>query len=161
MCLLSALNGCWPLPSLLPIAQRVSKIGTPKIRIGTIMATTRVVFKTPMVAAVARTKPKSSEPESPRNILAGEKLYLKKASEAEARANNNIAAPIWWVLKATKNKVIEEIAVTPVAKPSSPSIKFIALVTPTTQIKVRGIAKLPIAMIPLNGLLKKLISTPK
>jgi len=61
-------------------ANKVSNIGTPKISTGITSATTKVVFNTPIIEELAKTKPNSIEPESPKNIEAGKKLNLKKPS---------------------------------------------------------------------------------
>ena len=80
-------------------------------------------------AKVPITPPRASEPVSPINIFAGKALNFKNPSKAPAKAIAKTATSKFCVLKPTIAKKVNTIIVTEVASPSTPSVKFTALVT--------------------------------
>ena len=133
----------WPLSaciidlwcaSLLQIAKSVSNIGSPSITTGNTIVITVYVLARPIIESVAKTNPKKFEPASPIKVLAGLKLYGKNPiNPPSSAATKTIAISLApFKIKITSNDNVE-IAETPVARPSNPSIKFIAFVTPTSQ----------------------------
>src|SRR3972149_2503170 len=117
---------------------RVSKIGIPKVRAGNASPTTVSVLAAHITLQEAMVNPKKRLPESPINILAGLKLKNKKPVNAPKRDNIIIV-----IIAGPNNR--ESTAITPqvaahipAARPSKPSIRFIALVIPTIQRIVRG-----------------------
>ena len=86
----------------------------------------------PIIEIIDKQYPKKLEPVSPINVLAGLKLYGKNPTKAPDKAVINITHINGEPFNENIiNKEIHEIKVIPVESPSSPSIKFIAFVTPT------------------------------
>ena len=124
----------WPFTNLLTIAKSVSNIGRARTIIGATITIAVYVLAIPIIEIIDKQYPKKFEPVSPIKVLAGLKLYGKNPTKAPAKAvikiidingdsfNENIIS-----------NEIQEISVIPVERPSNPSIKFIALVTPTIQ----------------------------
>lgn len=78
--------------------------------------------------------PKKFEPVSPINVLAGAKLNGKNPTKEPARAViNNIEIIGELLSKNIINNDTADITEIPADKPSKPSIKLIAFVTPTIQ----------------------------
>ena len=92
----------------------------------------------PMMETVARMKPRSWEPTSPMKILAGFRLKGIKPRQAPVRAARIRATFGSDTKRATTSMVRELMADTPTASPSSPSIRFTALVQPTIHSTVSG-----------------------
>ena len=92
---------------------------------------------TPKIETTDNIKPKKFEPASPINVFAGEKLYGKNPVNAPISAVIIIIAIIGDSFNANIiNNEIHDINVIPDDKPSKPSVKLIAFVTPTIQIIV-------------------------
>src|SRR5574344_48765 len=110
----------------------MSIIGTARTINGNIIAKA-ADFITPVIESVASKNPENNEPESPINILAGLKLKVKNANVEPAKINA-IKALIGLggiIATAIIPKVIEFTVITEPASPSTPSIKFTALLIPT------------------------------
>ena len=118
-----------PLSNLLNIARTVSKIGIASINTG-ITKDVRVVILNPKSDITAIINPKNVLPESPINILAGGKLLTKNPKVAPSIIKDKIISnpPILFIYNAIIEIVKKYIELIPDASPSSPSIKFIALV---------------------------------
>ena len=123
-------------------------MGTPRINIGTARVTARLetCWAVPITATVARVNHRNILPESPINILAGLKLYLRKPKLAPAKITANIATVSILFKREWINRIDAEIKATPQAKPSILSKRLKALVIATTQkivksrfIKFKGI----------------------
>ena len=84
------------------------------------------------MAIAAKVKPRKRLPELPIYILAGGKLYLKKASILPANAKANVPMIMLLVNIAVKKNVSETIRLRPLANPSNISRRFKALVMPKT-----------------------------
>ena len=92
-----------------------------------------------LTVAPAIASPMNIAPESPMKIRAGEKLCGRKPTQAPSRAaaisggwEAELASPDNASCRAEKMKIARaEIAATPASSPSSPSMKFIALVSTT------------------------------
>lgn len=82
-------------------------------------------------------------PLSPKKIVAGWKLKNKKPSNAPISKLQIIMINTFPCNIAMKPMVVKPITDTPDAKPSKPSIKFIAFVIATIHIIVIGILKIP------------------
>ena len=98
-----------------------------------------------MIDNDASKKPENNAPESPMNIFAGLKLKVKNASIEPARINA-IKALIEFggrIANATIASVIALTVITEPASPSTPSIKFTALLIPTIHKRVIGYDKKP------------------
>src|SRR5581483_6999265 len=100
-----------------------------------------------LIAEQDSIKPISIEPESPMNILAGQKLCGRKPRQAPPRAAVSIAAvvkiccPLTKISSTEKEKnAIAPIPTTPAASPSRPSTKFTALTVVTMMITVSSAA---------------------
>ena len=105
---------------------------------GTSTATTVVPFWLPRIEITAKRYPRKRLPESPRKILAGRKFQRRKPSRLPTRATLTASTPRWprnEALTATATVVISAI---PAASPSSPSMRFTALVMPTIHSTVMG-----------------------
>ena len=114
------------------MANIVSNIGNPKTINGAINTITVYVFATPKIDITAKLNPKKLEPTSPTNVLAGLKLNGKNPTIPPARAVINIIDNIDEPFVANIiNSDIQDISEIPEDKPSSPSIRLIALVIPT------------------------------
>ena len=95
----------------------------------------------PSIDAVDRTKPRSCEPTSPMNILAGLKLYGMKPRHAPTSAAR-ITATFGSATNIATTSIVSELIVdTPTASPSSPSIRLTAFVQPTIQRRVSGMGR--------------------
>ena len=79
----------------------------------------------------AITKPSTSEPVSPINILAGLKLKYRKANMPPANAKATSAVLVSPLMVRNIPRVIRLIKDRPPARPSIPSIRLKALVIPT------------------------------
>ena len=113
---------------------------------------------------IARENPIKFEPVSPINVFAGLKLNGKKPTIAPANAVIKTIAIKGEPLSAkTISNDKHEIKVTPEDNPSSPSIKFIALVIPTIQHTVRIYEKISFTTIfpSVKGIDIFSICTPK
>ena len=118
-----------PLSNLLNIARTVSKIGIASINTGITKEVSVVILK-PKSDITAIINPKNVLPESPINILAGGKLLTKNPQVAPSIIKDKIISnpPILFIYNAIIEIVKKYIELIPDASPSSPSIKFIALV---------------------------------
>ena len=132
MCSASATNGDLPFKILLIEENVISIIGTASTTKGKIIAKA-AAFITPVIERVASKNPENNAPESPIKIFAGLKLYVKNASIDPARINaiNALIGLGGTIATAIKPKVIELTVTTDPARPSTPSIKFTALLIPT------------------------------
>lgn len=103
-------------------------------------------FITPVIDNEASKKPENNAPESPINIFAGLKLNVKNANIEPARINaiNALIELGGRIAKATIANVIALTVITEPAKPSTPSMKFTALLIPTIHNNVIGYDKNPI-----------------
>ena len=83
------------------------------------------------MAAIA--PPRNSDPVSPMKTLAGLKLYSRKPSRPPARPEANTPRERYVsphsIVTATKNTHTGKLV--PVARPSTPSVRFTALTVPT------------------------------
>jgi hypothetical protein len=129
--------------SLRAIDKNVSMIGSPSANIGINMANPVGAFVELFRDNIASINPSNKLPESPRNILAGLKLYLRNPSReptnkivilAVARSPRKIA--IGAIVNAA-------IIATPDASPSRPSIRFRAFVIPIIHNSVNGKSNIP------------------
>src|SRR5665648_124313 len=124
--------GSWLL-YLLQIANRVSKMGRARTIIGIKIKKAFPLFNTHKAPTEANMKPAKVLPESPKNILAGYKLNLKKANMLPARAIDTRLRVSKFCLKPKIRKATRAIRETPQANPSKPSIRLMELVMPTIQ----------------------------
>ena len=110
----------------------MSIIGTDKIKNGTNIVSSGD-FITPVIERVASKNPANKAPESPINIFAGWKLYVKNASIAPAKINaiNALIAFVGVIATAINPRVTDDIVTIDPASPSTPSIKFKAFEIPT------------------------------
>src|SRR5882762_6406606 len=90
-----------------------------------------------------RKYPRKREPASPMKIEAGLKLKTRKPPTAPSMAAVYSASSGLPLASARTNVVPSAMVATPAASPSSPSIKFIAFITPATQSMVNGTANGP------------------
>ena len=92
-------------------------------------------------AIALRAAPIANEPVSPMNTWAGLRLCNKKPSQAPASAAQNPAragSPLLPRSISCSPKPINTIAPTPAAKPSRPSVRFVALLSAKNTNKARG-----------------------
>ena len=138
MCSASATNGDLPFKILLIVEKVTSIIGTAKTTNGKIIASA-AAFITPVIESVASKNPENNAPESPIKIFAGLKLYVKNANIEPARINaiSALIALGGVIATAIKPNVIELTVTTEPASPSTPSMKFTALLIPTIHKIVR------------------------
>lgn len=127
--------------TLLIIANKVSINGTAKITIGK-NKEINVIFLKPSKDKKPIINPIINAPLSPRKIVAGWKLKNKKPSNAPINKLQIIMINTFPCNIAMKPMVVKPIAAHD-AKPSKPSIKFIAFVIATIHIIVIGILKIP------------------
>ena len=95
-------------------------------------------MNTPRILVTASTKPRNVEPVSPIKISAGLKFLGRKPKQAPASAAVKPTAVVLPVIMQTTIRLIAAMEVTPAARPSKPSIRFTAFVTPTIQTSVIG-----------------------
>ncbi|MNC44110.1 hypothetical protein D3C75_930060 [compost metagenome] len=88
------------------------------------------------IAPIAPPMPK--EPKSPINTLAGWALNTRKPSTAPIIAAAHTPAAIDVACMATTAKAASAMALTPDNNPSTPSVKFTALVTAIIMITING-----------------------
>ena len=122
----------FPFINLLIIAHKVSKIGNPKTISGNTITANVYVFATPKIDIIDNENPKKLEPVSPIKVFAGVKLNGKNPTSAPANAVISTIDTNGEPFKTNiTNNEIADITDIPEDNPSSPSIRFIALVTPT------------------------------
>jgi hypothetical protein len=127
----------FPFINLLIIAHNVSAIGNPKTISGNTITANVYVFATPKIAIIDKENPKKFDPVSPINVFAGVKLNGKNPTKAPAKAVTNTIEINGEPFKTNiTNNEIADITEIPDDKPSNPSIRFIAFVTPTIQTTV-------------------------
>ena len=119
-------------------AKQISKIGTPRIRNGTANEIIAYILNRPVTDNVASMKPRNVAPVSPIKILAGFILYGKKPRHAPKSAERMIATFVSATISAMTVSAAVEMADTPAARPSRPSIKLTAFVMATIQMIVTG-----------------------
>ena len=109
---------------------------------------------------IARRKPKNRLPVSPKKMLAGFQLKRRNprvAPTIEQSSSETTTMPSTTLM--TKS-VMPASTATPPAKPSSPSIRLMALVTRTIQKMVTGKAQAPSSTGPAKGMPMTSICTP-
>ena len=103
--------------------------------------------------------PTNSAPLSPKKIFAGWKLKNKNPKSAPINTLHIIIINILACNIAIKPIVISAIIETPDARPSNPSIKFIAFVMATIQMTVIGIPNIPKCIVgPIGNEIKSIVT---
>ena len=136
------------------ITRKVSKSGNPKRISGTEtsgLAACPLSRKSEMIPTQASTTPIVRLPESPRKIRAGEWLCGRNPRQAPASDTVSSATTTLPVSALMTAKAIAMQTVTPETRPSMPSSRLMALVTPTIQISVTGRPNQPRWMRPPRG----------
>ncbi len=104
--------------------------------------------------STAMTNPSSRLPVSPRKIRAGGKFHRRKPAAAPESA----MAATGKKLEASGSPAAKSVAATmapiPAARPSSPSMRFMALVIPTIQSSVTGTESAPRSQVPPKGFVR-------
>lgn len=105
--------------------------------------TTAVNLKTPTTETTERVYPRNIAPVSPIKIFAGFELNGRNPIQEPTRIAVIIIIEASACRIETTRREVAQIAETPQASPSSPSIKLIAFVSPTIHIRVIGIENQP------------------
>jgi len=121
----------------------VSKIGTPRARKGSASPTAEADRSAQKTLVAEMTNPRNILPQSPMKTLAGLKLRNRKPMRLPSMASMNTATTGCPTEKAKAASTAQVIREMPAAKPSSPSMRFTALVIPTIQSMVMGQASGP------------------
>ncbi len=144
------------------IANVVSRIGTPKIIIGTIKEKTATFLNSPITASELIIYPKNKDPVSPIKIFAGLKLYFRNPSVLPSIIKPSKATVGFPIEIASPENVSKTMEDTPAAKPSKPSIRLIALVIATIHRIVSGMAKYPNSTIlPAGSVMNSIFIPPR
>ena len=106
----------------------VSKIGTPNARTGRAKPTSAADFVAHITLAEPSRKPRNILPQSPIKIRAGLKLKNKNPDKLPVKASIITASTTLPPANASTAITVQAIAPIPAASPSSPSIRFTALV---------------------------------
>lgn len=124
------------------MAQIVSNIGNPSASNGNTITAAVYVFATPNIEIIESENPRKLEPVSPINVLAGAKLNGRNPTNDPANAViNRIEISGDSLSTNIINKETADITEIPADNPSNPSIKLMALVTPTIHPIVKRIEK--------------------
>src|SRR5581483_2031200 len=133
MCSRSAVNSGCPLKYRRKTDKTVSSSGNPNATIGIATATAVVSFSLPASDTALSMNPRNSDPESPRNTVAGLKLYRRNPRIAPASATVTIATNALPLSSDTTNTTSVENSAEPADKPSRPSIRLNAFEISSTQ----------------------------
>ncbi len=125
----------------------VSTIGTERTNRGTTGGTRLFSFWLIDMERKTRANPSERLPASPINNLEGGQLYLRKPSTTPAKAMLNKTSSVCLFMYASTANAINAIREMPPARPSSPSIILIALITPTVKNTVKITAKVLLSSI--------------
>ena len=129
--------------NLLKMLSSVSKMGMPKTSMGNPIPTKASALDAVSTEAVAIIKPTNRLPQSPINILAGWKLKNRNPVKAPDRASITTARTTLPCHRASIAITAQAIPDIPAARPSKPSMRLMALVTPTIHRMVTGQANQP------------------
>lgn len=140
----------------------MSNNGSPKTINGNTITAAVYVFATPNIEIMDNENPKKFEPVSPINVLAGAKLNGKNPTNAPASAVINKIATIGESFNTNMiNNEMADMTDIPDDKPSNPSIRLIAFVTPTIHMIVIIIENIScISIVLRNGNVISSILTP-
>ncbi|OPZ01115.1 MAG: hypothetical protein BWZ10_03517 [candidate division BRC1 bacterium ADurb.BinA364] len=109
---------------------------------------------------VAKPKPSSRLPASPRNIRAGGKLWGRNPRQAPMKMAEKSIVSGWLQRCEIARIATPAMAATPAASPSRPSIRFIAFISARYQATVGINPQTPTCTSPPSGLLINSTRTP-
>src|SRR2546422_5526912 len=123
--------------------RNVSMIGSPRTRNGTMSEKAADPLVELWIERMASVNPRKRLPESPRKIRALLKLYRRNPSTEPPRTSAIVAVARSPFMNEIVKIVSETMQATPDARPSRPSIRLNAFVTPTIQSSVTGKSRMP------------------